>query len=86
MSKRLSIISLIISCFVCAFLVVEYVRPTSSLVVLISTIVLSIIGFICSIISARNERTRLSITALVLGIITTAIILALFLLMLIMGA
>ena len=82
----ISVVSLVVSCVVCGFLVVEFTKPTSSLAVLVSMIVLSILGFVCSIIGVKSKRTGLSIVAVVLGSLAMASILVLFLLMLVMGA
>ncbi len=86
MTKKWSILSLAASCAVCGFLVVEFTKPTSSLAVLISMIVLSVIGFVCSVIGVKSRRTGLSVAAVVLGSAAMASVFLLFFIMLIMGA
>ena len=86
MTKKWNIISLVASSIVCGFLVIEFSEPTSSLAVLVSMIILSIIGFACSIIGVKSKQTGVSVAAFILGGLAMVSILALFLIMLVMGA
>ena len=86
MSKKLSIVSLIVSCAVCGFLVLEFTRPTSSSFLLIGMAALSALGFLCSVIGVRRNWTGLSVMAVVVGSLAMTAILVMFFIMLAMGS
>ena len=86
MSKKLSILSLIVSCAVYGFLVLEFTSPTSSSFLLIGMAALSVLGFLCSVIGVRRNWTGLSVIAVVMGSLAMKAIFGMFLIMLAMGA
>jgi len=83
--KEFSIASIIISCIVFGYLIVEFYKPLSSLAILIFMLCLSIVGFALSIISAKELQTEFTIIAVIIAFIAMATILTFFLIMLIMG-
>lgn len=85
MTSRLSLFSLLITCITFGFLVLEWFTPSSSLVLLIAMIVLSIIGFVCSVLGVRKGQNALSIAAVILGFIAMGLMLLIFSIMFIMG-
>ena len=58
----------------------------SSLALLLGSVVLSIVGFVCAISGFIKERTRYGIILLILSSIAMAAMLSVFLIMLAMGA
>ena len=86
MKNKYSKISIVISCLVAIYIYIEFTAPSSSLVLLVGSVVLSIVGFICAINGFLKERTGLGTIPIILSSVTMAIMLALFLIMFAMGA
>ena len=86
MKNKYSKLSLIISCLVAVYIYIEFTAPSSSLVLLVGSVVLSIIGFICAINGFIKERTGLGTIPIIFSSVTMAIMLVLFLIMLALGA
>ena len=86
MKNKYSTLSLIITFIAAGVLYIEFTRPSSSLVLLVGTVILSIAGFIFAIKGFGKERTGLGTIPVVLSSVTMATWLALFLIMFAMGA
>ncbi len=86
MKNKYSKLSLIISCLVAVYIYSVFTEPSGSLTLLVGSVVLSIIGFICAINGFIKERTGLGTIPIILSSVTMAIMLALFLIMFAMGA
>ena len=86
MKNKYSKVSLIISCIVTGYIYSVFTEPSGSLALLVGSVVLSIIGFICAINGFMKERTGLGTIPVILSSITMAIMIALFLIMFAMGA
>ena len=85
-ARKCRIISLISTCIVFIYLFVLFADSPSSLALLLGSVVLSIVGFVCAISGFIKERTRYGIILLILSSIAMAAMLSVFLIMLAMGA
>ena len=85
-AHKCRIVSLISTCIVIIYLVVMFTEPIGSLALLLGSVIVSVIGFAFAIAGFIKERTRFSIILLVLSSIAMTVILAVFLIMLAMGA
>lgn len=85
MKNRMSIYSLILAAVVLVYLVREFIKPISSVVILVAAILMSIIGLACAVNGVRHEKSILNIVAVSISSVITGMMLCFFLTMFIMG-
>lgn len=85
MNNKLSTLALFLAGLVCGFLIFEWIKPTSSLALLLSMIAVALVGSILAIMGVKKQKSALSVISLVATAVLTGTIIILFGIMLIMG-
>lgn len=84
--RKISYLSLVISVVICCFLFIEMTEPVSSAALLIGMVVLSVAGFVISLVGAKHDRSFVCMAAPVFSGFVMLIMVIVFALMMIMGA
>lgn len=85
MNKRFTTLTITIIGIVGAFLIVEWYRPTNSLALFLSMVMLSVVGFALSIYGFKRRKSKLSILLLIIGALFAGLLILCFATMFIMG-
>lgn len=84
-NNKLSTLALFLAGLVCGFLIFEWITPTSSLALLVSTIAVALVGIVLAVMGIKKQKSALSVISLVAASLSAGVIIILFGIMFIMG-
>lgn len=80
-----SIVALLLSLCVCAYLILLFTKPSGSYLLMIVTVAFAIASPIFAVIGIKQGRTALTISIAVFSCVSSCVMILVFLLMMMMG-